>query len=364
MVLRTKRKIEGVKKHMKDYMKIYEQWLADPYFDEDTKNELRAIADDENEIKERFYMDLEFGTAGLRGIIGAGINRMNIYTVRRATQGLANYIKKQGGEEKGVAIAFDSRRMSPEFAMEAAMTLAANGIKAYKFESLRPTPELSFAVREYGCQAGINVTASHNPKEYNGYKVYWSDGAQLPPHHAEAIAKELTQIDIFDGVKRMAFDEAVKAGLIETMGDETDRKFMAHVTAMINDRETVARVADKFRLVYTPFHGCGYKLVPEALEALGIKHLICVPEQMVIDGNFPTVVSPNPENPEGFYLAIDLAKKNDVDFILGTDPDSDRVGIMVRNHTPVLTGVQLAARQLRRALISSISKSCKAQLMA
>ena len=317
---------------MKDYMKIYQEWLANPYFDDKTKEELRAIANDENEIKERFYMDLEFGTAGLRGIIGAGINRMNIYTVRRATQGLANYIIKQGGADKGVAIAFDSRHMSPEFAMEAAMTLAANGIKAYKFESLRPTPELSFAVRELGCIAGINITASHNPKEYNGYKVYWSDGAQLPPHHADAIAKRLEEIDIFGGVKRMDFEEAVKSGLIETMGDETDRKFMANVTAMINDRETVAKVADTFKLVYTPFHGCGYKLVPEALTALGIKHLIPVPEQMVIDGNFPTVVSPNPENPEGFYLAIDLAKKNDVDFILGTDPDSDRVGIMVRNH--------------------------------
>ena len=193
-------------------------------------------------------------------------------------------------------------------------------------------PELSFAVREYGCQAGINVTASHNPKEYNGYKVYWSDGAQLPPHHADAIAKRLEEIDIFDGVKRMDFEEAVKSGLIETMGDETDRKFMANVTAMINDRETVAKVADTFKLVYTPFHGCGYKLVPEALTALGIKHLIPVPEQMVIDGNFPTVASPNPENPEGFYLAVDLAKANDADFILGSDPDADRVGIMVRNH--------------------------------
>ena len=219
-----------------------------------------------------------------------------------------------------------------EFARAAAEVCAANGIHVRIFESLRPTPELSFAVREYGCQAGINVTASHNPKEYNGYKVYWSDGAQLPPHHADAIAKRLEQIDIFDGVQRMDFDEAVKAGLIETMGDETDRKFMAHVTAMINDKETVAKVADTFKMVYTPFHGCGYKLVPEALKTLGIKHLICVPEQMVIDGNFPTVVSPNPENPEGFYLAIDLAKQNDVDFILGTDPDSDRVGIMVRNH--------------------------------
>ena len=235
-------------------------------------------------------------------------------------------------KRRGVALCMDCRNHSMEFARAAAEVCAANGIHVRIFESLRPTPELSFAVREYDCQAGINVTASHNPKEYNGYKVYWSDGAQLPPHHADAIAKRLEGIDIFGGVKRMDFEEAVKSGLIETMGDETDRKFMANVTAMINDRETVAKVADTFKLVYTPFHGCGYKLVPEALTALGIKHLIPVPEQMVIDGNFPTVVSPNPENPEGFYLAIDLAKKNDVDFILGTDPDSDRVGIMVRNH--------------------------------
>ena len=317
---------------MKDYMTIYKEWLENPYFDEATKEELRAIEGDENEIKERFYMDLEFGTAGLRGIIGAGINRMNIYTVRRATQGLANYIIKQGGAAKGVAIAFDSRHMSPEFAEEAALTLAANGIKAYRFETLRPTPELSFAVRELGCIAGINITASHNPKEYNGYKVYWSDGAQLPPQHAAAIARELEQIDIFTGIRRMEFDDAKAQGLIEIMGAETDERFMSHVMAMVNDRESMAKVADTFHMVYTPFHGCGWKLVPEALRGLGVKHLHCVPEQMVLDGNFPTVVSPNPENPEGFYLAIDLAKKNDVDFILGTDPDSDRVGIMVRNH--------------------------------
>ena len=248
--------------------------------------------------------------------------------------GFSDFLSQLGEEamKKGVAICMDCRNHSMEFARAAACVMAGNGITVKLFESLRPTPELSFAVREYGCEAGINVTASHNPKEYNGYKVYWSDGAQLPPHHADAIAKRLEEIDIFDGVKRMDFEEAVKSGLIETMGDETDRKFMANVTAMINDRETVAKVADTFKLVYTPFHGCGYKLVPEALTALGIKHLIPVPEQMVIDGNFPTVVSPNPENPEGFYLAIDLAKKNDVDFILGTDPDSDRVGIMVRNH--------------------------------
>ena len=317
-----------------DYRKEYEKWLASPALSEDERAELRALEGNDKEIKARFYGPLEFGTAGLRGTMYTGLHNMNRHVIRWATQGFANVIRAEGEEamQKGVAVCMDCRNHSAEFARETACVMAANGIHVRLFESLRPTPELSFAVREYGCQAGVNVTASHNPKEYNGYKVYWSDGAQLPPHHADAIAKRLEEIDIFDGVKRMDFEEAVKSGLIETMGGETDRKFMANVTAMINDRETVAKVADTFKLVYTPFHGCGYKLVPEALTALGIKHLIPVPEQMVIDGNFPTVVSPNPENPEGFYLAIDLAKKNDVDFILGTDPDSDRVGIMVRNH--------------------------------
>ena len=317
-----------------DYRKEYEKWLASPALSEDERAELKALEGNDKEIKARFYGPLEFGTAGLRGTMYTGLHNMNRHVIRWATQGFANVIRAEGTEamQKGVAVCMDCRNHSAEFARETACVMAANGIHVRLFESLRPTPELSFAVREYGCQAGVNVTASHNPKEYNGYKVYWSDGAQLPPHHADAIAKRLEEIDIFDGVKRMDFEEAVKSGLIEAMGDETDRKFMANVTAMINDRETVAKVADTFKLVYTPFHGCGYKLVPEALTALGIKHLIPVPEQMVIDGNFPTVVSPNPENPEGFYLAIDLAKKNDVDFILGTDPDSDRVGIMVRNH--------------------------------
>ena len=299
-----------------DFMQEYEKWLHSPALSPAEHAELEAIRNDPKEIESRFFGPLEFGTAGLRGTMYTGLHNMNIHVIRWATQGFADVIAAEGaeGKRRGVAICMDCRNHSMEFARAAAEVCAANG------------------VREYGCQAGINVTASHNPKEYNGYKVYWSDGAQLPPHHADAIAKRLEQIDIFDGVQRMDFDEAVKAGLIETMGDETDRKFMAHVTAMINDKETVAKVADTFKMVYTPFHGCGYKLVPEALKTLGIKHLICVPEQMVIDGSFPTVVSPNPENPEGFYLAIDLAKQNDVDFILGTDPDSDRVGIMVRNH--------------------------------
>ena len=307
----------------------YTRWCTDPVFDEATHAELRSISD-EKEIEDRFYKNLSFGTGGLRGVIGAGTNRMNLYTVGKATQGLADFIRTQT-QSGSVAIAYDSRRMSPEFAMRAACILAANGIKAYLFESLRPTPELSFAVREYHCIAGVNVTASHNPKEYNGYKVYWADGAQLPPQHAAAIADELTRIDIFTGVRSMDYEQALAEGRIELLGEDCDRRFMANVMGMVNDYETVKKVADDFGLVYTPFHGCGYKLVPEALTRLGIKHLYCEPKQMVIDGDFPTVVSPNPENPEGFYLAIDLAKEKNVDFILGTDPDSDRVGIMVRN---------------------------------
>ena len=318
---------------MLDYMNEYEKWLHSGALTADEVKELQSIAGDEKEIESRFYGPLEFGTAGLRGTMKVGLHQMNVYVIRWATQGFANVICAEGEDAKkrGVAICMDCRHHSMEFARAAAEVCAANGIHVRIFESLRPTPELSFAVREYGCQAGINVTASHNPKEYNGYKVYWEDGAQLPPHHAAAIAAELEKIDIFTGVKRMDFDEAVKAGLIETMGDETDRKFMANVMDMVNDYDSVAKVADTFQVVYTPFHGCGYKLVPEALTRLGIRHLHCVPEQMVIDGDFPTVVSPNPENPEGFYLAIALADKVKADFIVGTDPDSDRVGIMVRN---------------------------------
>ena len=326
-----------------DYKKVYEEWLANPYFDEATKEELRAIEGDEKEIKERFYADLEFGTAGLRGIIGAGTNRMNVYTVRKATQGLANYIKSVGAQEKGVAIAYDSRHMSPEFADEAALCLAANGIKAYVFESLRPTPELSFAVRTLKCTAGINVTASHNPPEYNGYKVYWEDGAQLPPRHADEVARKMRELDVFASVKTMDYDQAVSQGKITLLGAETDERFLSNVMEQVNDKAVVEQMADTFKMVYTPFHGTGYKLIPEALRRLGMKHVICVPEQMVIDGNFPTVVSPNPENPEGFYLAVDLAKKEGADFILGSDPDADRVGIMVRTSDgefKVLTGNQ------------------------
>ena len=315
-----------------DFMKEYEKWLASPVLSEEERQELEAIRNDPKEIEGRFYGPLEFGTAGLRGTMCVGLHNMNIHVIRWATQGFAQIICAEGeeGKRRGVAICMDCRNHSMEFARAAAEVCAANGIHVRIFESLRPTPELSFAVREYHCQAGINVTASHNPKEYNGYKVYWEDGAQLPPHHADAIAAALEKIDVFDGVKRMDYDEAVKAGLIEVLGAETDEKFLSNVMEQVNDKAVVEKMADTFTMVYTPFHGTGYKLIPEALKRLGMKHVICVPEQMVIDGNFPTVVSPNPENPEGFYLAVDLAKKNNADFILGSDPDADRVGIMVR----------------------------------
>ena len=316
-----------------DYRKEYEKWLASPALSEDERAELKALEGNDKEIKARFYGPLEFGTAGLRGTMYTGLHNMNRHVIRWATQGFANVIRAEGTEamKKGVAVCMDCRNHSAEFARETACVMAANGIHVRLFESLRPTPELSFAVREYGCQAGVNVTASHNPKEDNGYKVYWADGAQLPPQHAAAIADELTRIDIFTGVQSMDYEQALAEGRIELLGEDCDRRFMANVMGMVNDYETVKKVADDFGLVYTPFHGCGYKLVPEALTSLGIKHLYCEPKQMVIDGDFPTVVSPNPENPEGFYLAIDLAKEKNVDFILGTDPDSDRVGIMVRN---------------------------------
>ena len=316
-----------------DYRKEYEKWLASPALSEDERAELKALEGNDKEIKARFYGPLEFGTAGLRGTMYTGLHNMNRHVIRWATQGFANVIRAEGTEamQKGVAVCMDCRNHSAEFARETACVMAANGIHVRLFESLRPTPALSFAVREYGCQAGVNVTASHNPKEYNGYKVYWADGAQLPPQHAAAIADELTRIDIFTGVQSMDYEQALAEGRIELLGEDCDRRFMANVMGMVNDYETVKKVADDFGLVYTPFHGCGYKLVPEALTRLGIKHLYCEPKQMVIDGDFPTVASPNPENPEGFYLAIDLAKEKNVDFILGTDPDSDRVGIMVRN---------------------------------
>ena len=314
------------------YRENYEKWLHSPALSAAEKAELESIQGDEKEIESRFFDQLSFGTAGLRGTMGVGLYRMNVHVVRHATQAFAQVILEEGAEAaaRGVAVCFDCRNNSDVFAREAACVMAANGIPARLFESLRPTPELSFAVREYHCIAGINVTASHNPKEYNGYKVYWEDGAQLPPKHADEVAKKMKELDVFGCVKTMDYDEAVSKGLITLMGEETDEKFLANVMEQVNDKAVVEKMADTFTMVYTPFHGTGYKLIPEALKRLGMKHVICVPEQMVIDGNFPTVVSPNPENPEGFYLAVDLAKKNNADFILGSDPDADRVGIMVR----------------------------------
>ena len=318
---------------MTDYMQEYQHWLDSPALTESEWKELDAIRDDEPEIKSRFFAPLQFGTAGLRGIMGVGLNRMNVHVIMHATQAFASVILAEGPDtvQKGVVLCYDCRENSESFARTAASVMAANGIPVRIFDALRPTPELSFAIRHYGAAAGINITASHNPREYNGYKVYWSDGAQLPPAHAAAIAKGMEQIDIFTGVKTTDFDRAVADGLVRFIGAETDDVFLENVLAQAIDREAVPRVADTFKIVYTPFHGAGYKLVPEALRRTGMKHIIPVPEQMVIDGTFPTVKSPNPEEPAGFYLAVALAKKENCDLIIGTDPDSDRVGVMVRN---------------------------------
>ena len=314
-----------------DYKEIYESWLANPYFDEGTKAELLSIKEDDKEIKERFYKDLEFGTAGLRGSIGAGTNRMNIYTVRKTTHGLANYIKKQNGESKGVAIAFDSRRMSPEFAAEAALCLAANGIKAYLFESLRPTPELSFAVRELGCIAGINITASHNPPEYNGYKVYWEDGAQITPPHDGGIMAEVQAVTDYNNVLTMDKDEAVKAGLCTIIGKDIDDKYIARLKEQVKHPEAIQAMGKDLKVVYTPLHGTGNIPARRILKELGFENVYVVPEQELPDGEFPTVSYPNPEADEAFVLGLKLAKEIDADLVLATDPDADRLGVRVKD---------------------------------
>ena len=315
-----------------NYKAEYEKWLDSPSLSEREWKELHDIRNDEKEIENRFFAPLDFGTAGLRGTMKVGLHHMNIHIIRHATQAFANVIAAEGDEakEKGVIVCYDCRINSEVFAREAACVMAANGIRVRIFDALRPTPELSFAIRYYGAAAGLNITASHNPKEYNGYKVYWSDGAQLPPKQADGIAQQMAAIDIFTGFKTMDYDEGVASGAIEVIGKETDEAFLERVLGQAIDKEVVKRVADDFHIVYTPFHGTGHKLVPEALTRLGIKHINCVPQQMVIDGAFPTVESPNPENPEGFYLAIDLAKEVDSDIIIGTDPDADRIGVMVR----------------------------------
>ena len=314
-----------------DYKEVYEQWIANPYFDEATKEELKSIAEDENEIKERFYMDLEFGTAGLRGIIGAGTNRMNIYVVRRATQGLANYIAKVDKKSQGVAIAYDSRHMSPEFAQEAALCLAANGIKAYIFETLRPTPELSFAVRHLGCVAGINVTASHNPPEYNGYKVYWEDGAQITPPHDSGIMGEVKAISDWNTVKTMDKAEAEKAGLFEVIGKEVDDAYMAELKKQVIHMDAIQAEGKNLKIVYTPLHGTGNIPVRRILKELGFENVYVVKEQELPDGDFPTVSYPNPEAAEAFELGLKLAKEVDADLVLATDPDADRLGVRVKD---------------------------------
>ncbi len=314
-----------------DYKEVYESWLSNPYFDEKTKEELRGIAGDENEIKERFYKELEFGTAGLRGIIGTGTNRMNIYTVRKTTQGLANYILSVDGQSKGVAIAYDSRRMSPEFANEAALCLAANGIKAYIFESLRPTPELSYAVRKLGCIAGINITASHNPPEYNGYKVYWEDGAQITPPHDSGIMAEVGKVTDFAEVKTMPREEAEKAGLYQVIGQAVDDSYMAELKSQVLHMDSIQEMADQLKIVYTPLHGTGNIPARRVLKELGFNHVYVVKEQELPDGEFPTVSYPNPEAEEAFALGLKLAKEVDADLVLATDPDADRLGVRVKD---------------------------------
>ena len=314
-----------------DYKEIYESWLNNPYFDEDTKAELRAIADDENEIKERFYTELEFGTAGLRGVIGAGTNRMNIYVVRKATQGLANYIASVNGQSKGVAIAYDYRHMSPEFANEAALCLAANGIKAYIFEALRPTPELSYAVRKLGCIAGINITASHNPPEYNGYKVYWEDGAQITPPHDTGIMAEVKAITDYSTLKTMSREDAEKAGLYEVIGQAIDDSYIEELKSQVLHMDSIKAMAKELKIVYTPLHGTGNIPARRVLKELGFENVYVVPEQELPDGNFPTVSYPNPEAAEAFELGLKLAKEVDADLVLATDPDADRLGVYVKD---------------------------------
>lgn len=313
------------------YKDTYNDWLQNPYFDEATKEELRAIADDEKEIEDRFYRQLEFGTGGLRGVIGAGTNRMNIYTVRQATQGLANYILAQKGQDKGVAIAYDSRIMSPEFAKEAALCLNANGIKTYRFTSLRPTPELSFAVRNLGCIAGIVITASHNPREYNGYKVYWEDGAQITPPHDKNILAEVAKVTSFDLVKTMDEVKAKEAGLYQEIDQEIDDAYMAELKKQSIHPEVISEMAKDFTIVYTPLHGTGNIPVRRVLKELGFEKVYVVPEQERPDGNFPTVAYPNPESPKAFELALALAKKVDADIVLATDPDADRLGVYCKD---------------------------------
>lgn len=314
-----------------DFKAVYKEWCENEYFDQATRDELLAISGDETEIEDRFYRELEFGTGGLRGVIGAGTNRMNVYTVRKASQGLANFIIKEGAQQKGVAIAFDSRRMSPEFADEAALCMAANGIKAYVFESLRPTPELSFAVRTLGCTAGIVVTASHNPPEYNGYKVYWDDGAQITFPKDKDIITEVNHVTDYNTVKTMDKEAAKAAGLYEVIGAEIDDKYIAQLKKQVVNPDVIKEVGKELKIVYTPLHGTGNIPARRVLKELGFENVYVVPEQEMPDGNFPTVGYPNPEDPKAFTLALELAKKVDADIVLATDPDADRLGVYAKD---------------------------------
>lgn len=314
-----------------EYFKKYEEWCNDEIFDNETKEELLGIKDNDNEIKERFYKDLEFGTAGLRGIIGAGTNRMNKYTVTKATQGLANYILKQGGQDKGVVIAFDSRRMSPEFSNEAALCLNANGIKTYIFESLRPTPELSFSVRKLGCIAGIVITASHNPPEYNGYKVYWEDGAQIVSPKDKEIITEVNNVTDYKEIKTISKVEAVEKGLYNVIGEEIDNEYINELKKLVLNKDVISKVQKDLKIVYTPLHGTGNIPVKRILRELGFENVYVVPEQELPDGDFPTVNYPNPEDAKAFELALKLAKSIDADIVLATDPDADRLGVYAKD---------------------------------
>ncbi len=314
-----------------NYREEYEKWCNDPYFDQATRDELKAIANDEAEIEDRFYRQLEFGTGGLRGVIGAGTNRMNIYTVRQATQGLANYILTQQGQDKGVAIAYDSRRMSPEFAREAALCLNGNGIKTYLFESLRPTPELSFALRQLGCIAGIVITASHNPREYNGYKVYWEDGAQITPPHDKNILAMVAQVTDFSQVRTISEDQARVSGLFNIIGSEMDDAYIKELKAQSIHPELIKKAASDIKIVYTPLHGTGNIPVRRVLKELGFTKVFVVEEQKEPDGNFPTVAYPNPEDEKAWTLALELAKEVDADIVLATDPDADRLGVYCKD---------------------------------
>ena len=314
-----------------DYRQEYDKWCNDPYFDDQTREELKAIAGDDKEIEDRFYRTLEFGTAGLRGVIGAGTNRMNIYTVRQATQGLANYILAQGGQEKGVAIAHDSRLMADEFTDAAALCLAANGIKTYVFKSLRPVPELSFAVRTLGCIAGIVITASHNPREYNGYKVYWEDGAQVTPPHDTGIMAEVAKVTSFDMVKTMEKEKAQAEGLYQIISDDVDESYFAELRNLSIHPEIIKKMAKDIKIVYTPLHGTGLGPVKRVLSDLGFENVYIEPQQAVADGHFPTAPYPNPENPDAWELALKLAKEKDADLVLATDPDADRLGVYCKD---------------------------------